>query len=66
MKTNPSPEPTAPHDDGLDWIRAIRREITASSTTTKPASVTTSASVKNSSATASSARQRRVVPVSSS
>ena len=30
MKTNPSPEPISAHDDGLEWLRAIRREITTS------------------------------------
>ena len=28
MKTTAPPEPTVPHDDGLEWLRAIRREIT--------------------------------------
>ena len=30
MKTNPSPDPIVRHDDGLEWLRAIRREITIS------------------------------------
>lgn len=30
MKSTPPPEPIAPHDDGLEWLRAIRREITSS------------------------------------
>lgn len=30
MKTIPTLETTHPHDDGLEWLRAIRREITTS------------------------------------
>jgi hypothetical protein len=30
MKTTPPPARIVPHDDGLEWLRAIRREITTS------------------------------------